>query len=342
MAESTLAPSAVARLAGGEPLALVAIGGGRNSQVFRLEAADGHTFALKAYFRHPGDSRDRLGTEFRALKFLWEHGLRSIPKPVALDPENALGLYEFIEGPRPEVPTQNHVEEAFAFLASLRPLAALPAAAAFPPASEACFSFKEMADNVQTRFDCLAAVDPDLAHGSGLASFIEDALRPAWETLWAECQAEFPEFDQELPMAERVLSPSDFGFHNALQRNGHLVFLDFEYFGWDDPAKMLADFLLHPGMDLTVEHRRRFAEGLLDRLAIPGLRRRARLAFPLFGIKWCLILLNEFLPGVLDRRAFADRDALPERERQAAQLAKTRLKLQQLLDDHAHFTYFQN
>ena len=97
--------AAVARLAGGPPRSLTPIGGGRNSQVFRLETADGQTFALKAYFRHPGDSRDRLKAEFGALSFLWAQGLRCVPQPLALDPAAALGLYEFVPGKRPCVPS---------------------------------------------------------------------------------------------------------------------------------------------------------------------------------------------------------------------------------------------
>ena len=56
--------------------------------------------------------------------------------------------------------------------------------------------------------------------------------------------------EAELPVEQRTLSPSDFGFHNALRRpDGRVVFLDLEYFGWDDPAKMISDFLLHPALE---------------------------------------------------------------------------------------------
>src|SRR6266480_4587472 len=63
-----------------------------------------------------------------------------------------------------------------------------------------------------------------------------------------------------LPQASRILSPSDFGFHNAIRRpDGTLAFVDFEYFGWDDPAKTIVDFLLHPGMSVADTLKRRFA-----------------------------------------------------------------------------------
>ena len=47
---------------------------------------------------------------------------------------------------------------------------------------------------------------------------------------------------------QRTLSPSDFGFHNALLRGGReWVFLDFEYFGWDDPGQDRLRFSAAPG-----------------------------------------------------------------------------------------------
>ena len=65
------------------------------------------------------------------------------------------------------------------------------------------------------------------------------------------------DFKRILPKSERCLSPSDFGFHNAIcDVNGVYHFVDFEYFGWDDPAKMICDFILHPGMDLPNKYKK--------------------------------------------------------------------------------------
>lgn len=341
MTSGTPSSVAVARLAGGPPRSQTPIGGGRNSQVYRLEMEDGRRFALKAYFRHPGDNRDRLAVEFAALDFLWGHGLRCLPQPLAQDPEAALGLYAFVPGAPPVPPTTADVDAACAFLAEVHALRLAAGAAALPVASEASFSLAAVAENIDQRLARLAAVDPALAEESGLAAFLAGELLPVWCDLLQECRARAgADFASPLPAARRTLSPSDFGFHNALRAGPSLVFLDFEYFGWDDPAKLVADFLLHPGMDLDLDLRRRFAAGILAQLAIDGLPQRARLAFPLFGIKWCAILLNEFLPGPLDRRSFADPGGRSARERQARQLGKARTKLATLMDDHARFPYF--
>src|SRR5215469_3054137 len=78
---------------GRDILAADRIGAGQNSRVFRVTfvgGAGGETAApvvVKFYRRDSGDSRDRLGTEFGSLKFLWQNGVRAIPRPIAIDVE---------------------------------------------------------------------------------------------------------------------------------------------------------------------------------------------------------------------------------------------------------------
>ncbi len=140
------------------------------------------------------------------------------------------------------------------------------------------------------------------------------------------------DFEEELDPRLWTLSPSDFGFHNALWRtDGTIAFLDFEYFGWDDPAKLACDFLLHPGMNLGEAECGYFMERLPR--VFPGdteLVRRVELSYPLYGLRWCMILLNEFLPERWARRAYAGAHADRERA-QLRQLDKARAMLRKVL-----------
>ena len=63
-----------------------------------------------------------------------------------------------------------------------------------------------------------------------------------------------PDFKKELKSDEKIISPSDFGLHNAkLNRDHRLTFFDFEYAGWDDPAKTIADFFAQPRFPAPLE-----------------------------------------------------------------------------------------
>ena len=148
--------------------------------------------------------------------------------------------------------------------------------------------------------------------------------------------------DADLPASCRTLSPSDFGFHNALRRtDSQIVFLDFEYFGWDDPAKMLSDFLLHPASGLNVTLKRRFADNIFARFKNScDLSRRVEVVCPLFGLKWCLIFLNEFIPELLLRRGFVGEPGGEEAEVQAEQLEKARTMLGRISREYRHFSYY--
>ena len=57
------------------------------------------------------------------------------------------------------------------------------------------------------------------------------------------------------------LSPSDFGFHNALvDDDGQVTFLDFEYAGRDDPAKLVSDFFCQPEIPVPLDYHATFID----------------------------------------------------------------------------------
>ena len=97
----TLEPSAaeaVRRLCGDAGAELLRLGGGRNSQVYRVSSAGAHPKVAKIYFRSREDERDRLGVEIRALTFLTSHGVRDVPRLLDHDREAGVVLLEYIEG----------------------------------------------------------------------------------------------------------------------------------------------------------------------------------------------------------------------------------------------------
>ncbi|MDD5629640.1 MAG: phosphotransferase, partial [Elusimicrobia bacterium] len=334
--------AAAGRLLGRTAVGLEPLGRGRNSQVYLASARDGSRCAVKFYFRHPADRRDRLATEFASLRFLWDSGLRCIPRPLAADPQSNCAAYEFIDG-RPVAAgdvTLRDVDNAVAFLRGLQGLAQrrLPRLA---PASEACFSPQAIAGSIQSRLDRLRRVCRGRTpEGRLLAGFLSREFLPLRREIlrWSsqELAAAGLSWDQRLPWRQRTLSPSDFGFHNALRTGGgRIKFLDFEYFGWDDPAKTVCDFLLHPAMRLRPALKRRFLEGALRAFGGSRLfRRRVRAVYPLFGLKWCLILLNEFVPEHRRRRDFAGAQS---GDVCARQLAKARRMLAKMRREYRSF-----
>ena len=321
---------------------------GRNSSVFKVNCRE-KAFAGKVYPQESSSSRDRLGVEFSALTFLWKRGVKCIPEPVAADRTTRAAVYEYIVGDRPFIYslTESDVDSAAAFLGVLKELTKDQEAGSLPLAAEAYFSIASMLDNINRRLKPLSEISESGQAPDALDEYLTDEFEPSLNEIaeWCRsaCRQAKINFESEISQDERTLSPSDFGFHNSIRRpDGGITFLDFEYFGWDDPAKTIADFLLHPGMDLSDVLKQRFATRAISMLGDANrLAKRLEIVYPLCGLKWCLILLNEWLPENLGRRRLSaggpiDLDVvLPE------QLSKAKAMLQKIKREYQRFPYHE-
>lgn len=300
---------------------------GGNNCTYRVVTTHS-VFAAKHYFRHEGDSRDRLGTEFSFSRYAAKTAAGMSPAPLAIDQSAGLGLYEFIDGEPFTVNSVrwNHVQNAINFFLSLNSSASRAEARLIPYASEACFSISEHLHRVSNRLDILAAEVPVIAENADANELIR-SISNYWIKLVAHvlvsAQSANMDINESLPVGERCISPSDFGFHNALSMPDQSTrFIDFEYAGWDDPAKMTGDFFSQLAVPVPSQYFERFVNDISVVFQHPEkLIKRAAVLRPVYQVKWCCIALNCFLPVHLARRKFAN-PQLNELEYKRAQLLK--------------------
>jgi hypothetical protein len=317
----------------GAPLRFSRLAGGGNNRLYRVEGPEG-PLVLKHYFRHPAQPRDRLGAEFAFLEYAWGLGLRCVPRPLGRDEAEGAGLYTFVEGRplHPGEPGPAEVEEALAFVAALN-AGGRPGAERLGPAAEACFSVADQLRLVDGRVARLMALEPGDELEAEAAALVRSILLPAWrearQRLLERLGSSPPAWAGPLPRESWLISPSDLGFHNALrQPDGQLAFLDFEYAGWDDPAKLVCDFFLQPARPAPAAAFQAVARGVAALGPDPrGTLARVEALWPVLALKWCCILLNHFTRIDLARRAFAVADAV---EHRAGQLEKARRLLGRL------------
>ncbi len=339
--------AAIRELLGQESENVSPLDGGRNSRVFKIECGDAR-YVAKIYPALISGQRDRMEAEWRALQFLRSTGVVNVTRPVVISWSHRCALYEYVEGQSIAVAgvTRNDIAQAIDFLKHLRLLSEQPAASRLFVASEACFSGAAVVDSIAGRLNRLRNDEKGYEFAE-LNTFLERDFRPLFSELSTRCERMASSwgltFRSEIPTPWRTLSPSDFGFHNVLRRSGgELVFLDFEHFGWDDPAKMIVDFLLHPHERMAIGSglRQTFLDGILNYFPeSEELVKRVQIAYPLFGLKWCMVLLNEFVPTELQRRPFAS-SAGPEDIRclRLRQLDKARTMLDRV-GEHRGFPY---
>lgn len=265
------------------------VNGGGNSKVFKVTCNDA-VYAMKIYpEKQGGDWRNRQQTEERACNFLSSQKIQA-PKIIASDTRFNVSVFEWIDGEKINIPTGEDLKRALKFLSDIN-IKKNQAKNYIKEATEACFSPKQLIEQIEERLQrLLSMANQDLNRylNENFFHIYEIAMKSMFLGISKT------EIDLQLDEQFRTLSPSDFGFHNAIRSNKYEVsFIDFEYFGFDDPAKLICDFLWHPGMNLNEKMKKEWVCGTLkiynnDQRLI----RRVKFLWAMYGVRWILIILK--------------------------------------------------
>jgi len=273
------------------------LGGGRNSRVLLLESPD-QSMVLKSYPQFGDDQRDRMGTEVKVLGFLHRHGVRQVPEPLFWCKEKNWAAFSLLKGRTIKEITPALLEGVAQFLGRLKAAGDNSREAqALPLASEACFSMEALQEMLTGRLKRLEAM-------RGRGSVQNKAYQ--WCSQWLEhdhqrlmqqlkMRNQVDQIGAEITRQERILSPSDVGIHNMLQMEDGLGFLDFEYAGWDDPAKFTADWILQPDNPLLLDQALQLVGALSRQIGEGSWQERLTTLMEFNRLKWCAIMLNMFI-----------------------------------------------
>ena len=315
--------------------------GGGNNRAYVVQA--GRPYFLKHYFHDERDVRDRLGAEFAFAAFGWKHHIHQMPQPLAADYTNKVGLFEFIKGRPLGLADINskRVQEALNFFRTLNNYRDDPDAQKLPMASDACLSMEDYFQLNRSRLGKLRDVAEVEKIDKEAMDFIRRELIPAWEDLSLKLEERILgqgySLVEKFNPADLSLSPSDFGFHNALiAGNGEVKFIDFEYAGWDDPVKMVCDFFSQHKVPVPMNFYAAFLSDVVSSAGNPlEQKARAPITFILTRFKWCCLFLNVFLPVNYERRKFAENNSheIIDKSRQLEQARESLAAIQQLRSD---------
>ncbi len=259
------------------------ISSGRNSNVLILDSEQ-KKYVIKKYFCNPHDSRNRLRTEFDFLELMDKMGIACVPKSIGFNQKYGYGFYSYVEGVRIEDIQDNHITMAANFIKLInekyKP-------SNFQLASEACFTYQDFLKSVRNRIRRLLH---DLNGGGNVVeenalNFLEDKIIPKLRNLEKEKSINLYE-------DRRILSPSDFGFHNMLEYNGRINFIDFEYAGEDGITKLIGDFVCQPDKRLTKSQADFFIGNLSGNFDINLSYLNKIIAIT--RLKWTCLILNVF------------------------------------------------
>jgi hypothetical protein len=310
------------------------LSGGFNNRVYKVEGSSGPV-VLKHFFHVTGNTRDRFQAEKGFYGFVHSTPLPdATPRALAWSDSHRLGLFSWVNGRKlqPADVGESAVEQALNFYLGLNLHRDLPTVRELLDGAEACFSLQAHLDCIARRIRRLEEMPVENEVDQVALRFVRESLQPAFADYVHGLALTDRQLNEKITERERVVSPSDFGFHNALcTEEGRLVFFDFEYAGWDDPAKFACDFLCQPAVPVPAR-----LWPLCFKLLAPGRPggadpERVKMLLPCYRLKWCCIILNEFLPRENQRREFAravnSAEALRKKE---GQLAKAQASFEKM------------
>jgi len=317
------------------------ISGGGNASCYQITTESGKQYFGKKYAKTGINRINRQMNEWNALRFFEINKISSVPVPIVFDQCNQLSIFEWIKGEKVSrnLCCPENIKQALIFLKEIN--FKKDFGRYMPTASEGVFTLRDSLQIIMARLDNLLVLEDKDSNFREMKIFLKAELIPALKIFEAKAFEQYKNIgigpNQELDQCRRILSPSDFGFHNCLETDNGLVWLDFEYFGWDDPAKTLIDFLLHPGMNLSVKEKKLFWDGMSEFLSRDY--RRVKALYPIFGIKWCIIMLNEFLSDGIKRRVESSNCVINLADKQHSQLEKAKSLLGLLFSHCEEFPY---
>lgn len=291
---------------------LESLKGGKNNRIFCVIYDKNTKALLKTYFKHQNEMLDRLKREYTFINFAWNNNIRCLPKPFAADFQNNLALYKFIDGRKLNSSEINdkRIRQAISFFIKVNKYKDTAEAKDLPLASDACFSIEQHISHVKKRIEKLKKIETNSGINKKAKSFIYNELILKWGKAIAHLNESVRKYHldvYETVQKDKCISPSDFGYHNAmLDKHNKLYFIDFEYAGWDDPTKMICDFFCQPEVPVPSKYFNFFVKTIVDKTSDPEkFKHGIKALLPAYKIKWCCILLNEFLDIESNRRNFA-------------------------------------
>ena len=304
------------------------VDGGRNGRTYCV-ISGGEKYALKFFRTNSKDDRARITNEKYALDFFKKHNFKNTPFIIDLNKKKNCIITNWIGGISIKLIDPNVIKSMLNFLTNIHEKYLLNCNDVYQEATDSCFNGNDIHRQIRNR---LINLSSNSKIDSELSFFLKKDLIPSYKKIkvWSKQYSEKYNYDPNkiITKEERTLSPVDFGIHNMIFSKKDYYFIDFEFFGLDDPVKLVSDTLLHPGFyisDKFYDILKREFVNLYSKNKAFEVRLNALL--PLFGIKWCLIMLNPFLSNYISNEK--NDDLLKKK-----QLFKCRKKLEFILNNY--------
>lgn len=267
--------------------------GGINNYVYRCNRGQSY-WVIKGYPKQRMSRDKRMKAEVEFLKYANEVAPRYVPALIAADDKHSCIILEYITGSRfmaGVTPAQEAVEDAVRFFEQLNRDFTTAQENISMDATEGFLSLTDHLANIQKRLERIDHTLIPCGYRTMGKRLIEE-MKSDYERIWRETQSLINGgvVGDAMRREDRCVSPGDFGFHNAIWTEDGVKFFDFEFSGWDDPAKTMLDFALQPRVPV------RQKDSPLGKCLSLGsnslLVKRVEALRPILSLKWQCIMMS--------------------------------------------------
>jgi hypothetical protein len=281
---------------------LIKLRGGINNNVF-LCGTHARRWVIKGYPFHQPDHRNRMQAEVEFLRYSALVAPARVPELIAVDNDRSCVVLEHLEGetfPEGVRPPKAAVALAVDFFRQLNTDHTLARQMISMDAAEGFLSVTEHLSNIQQRLDEMAC-DHLPIETKPQATQLLTLMRRKHENIRkiTEDKISRGTLKDAIKPEDRLVSPSDFGFHNAIWTREGVKFIDFEFSGWDDPTKALLDFILQPRIPVHQEPSPLRAS--VKSVQTIQFEQRYEALKPILNLKWLCIILSFMSKNRLER-----------------------------------------
>ena len=244
-----------ARELGAAEESLIQLRGGINNRVYRCgEGVE--SYVIKGYEPADCGKRNRMKAEVDFLRYASIITPQFVPKLHFCDWDRRCIVLEHLSGnsyAEGSAPTAIDLEAAVAFFRLLNAENKLAREWIEMDAAEGFLSLRQHLANVKDRIYSMS-VDHLPKANQDAARDLLIKIKEASEVIETNTELLITSgvVSDGINASESCVSPSDFGFHNAILTKTGVKFIDFEFAGWDDPAKVAVDFALQPRVPVRV------------------------------------------------------------------------------------------
>ncbi len=266
--------------------------GGINNLVYSIEGKK-NKLIVKHYPKNRQTSLNKMKAEVQLLALAGELCPNFVPLVISFDFSLQCVLMEFVSGSTftsGSGPNEEDIHHALEFFALLNHNKVVAQKYVSVDAAEGFLCISEHIGALEARLDRMSVGHLPNRLVS-IASSTFDDLTSSFHLLTKKYRDISGSEENEIERSHLIVSPSDFGFHNALKTSSGCKFIDFEFAGWDDPAKASCDFVLQPECTPKCDE-----YALLNTLKLgnkyPEFERRVDLLFPVLRLKWAFLILS--------------------------------------------------